>query len=487
MNKIFVIHFLFLVSLSAVEIFASSWSDDFNNAEKISSTSFAVLNGNGQIELDRRYPPVNFSYSPQDSVVLTIDSANHVSEYSAAFPKEQGTLEFWVNGPFSKTEPFGNLFDFWDNKRDHITIRTYGQYNKTCQLFCMDSSTGLYVCALNFDVPDSRWVHMALVWKWPLITIYVNGQSVGSVAISKTAWRPTAQKLLFGSGFPGVIKSVRLLSKVLSSAQIKDDYAAYYAVTGEVKSVAVRPVANLQWDKAEWSAITPASTSLRVFIESESADVWKPVSEVMLPGNTTGFASSPVNLANLTGHAFPVLRMSASLSTADSTKTPLLNSWAISWNSGLAHPRIYLTAAKRAFLQDKINRKVSPYIEFFNEIKNSAAYNAKRVPFKRDDYYILEDAQARTAGNVLPDMAMAYMFTDSIVYWNGLNRWIDSILIYPSWGGNRDLGAGHILYNLAIVYDWLYDSLTPARRVLIQNKLAVHADTLHQAWKNNKS
>lgn len=473
---------VFLILLCAALSAASArFEDGFSTQASFSLSPTADWDASGsRVTLGAPYPRVPASYPLRDSTVTYLPMVVNGTEYPAVFPQQKGTVEFWVNGPFSDSASYGSILDTWDGSRNHIAMRTYGQYGKDAQVFFYDTVSKSYAWVVNFTVDSGVWNHMAVVWDMDSLKgwLYLNGRLLASGPVTKPGWLPAGQKLVFGSGYGGQVSQARVLSVALSFSQVYDDYFSRYASTGSVTSSAIAPKAFSSWESLDWSGTTSANTAMRLFVEAgDSSSGWQVVPDSVLPGSNAGFTSSPVSLLSLAGR-YPSIRLRAELSTSDSLATPALDSWGVDWNPGLSHPRIYLTRDKIAFLKDKLDRNVAPYADFFSEIKKSAGSNAGKVPPSRDSVLHLNDAQFRYLGNILPDMAMAWLFTDSVKYWNGVRRWMDSIIVYPNWADNRDLGPAHILYNMAIAYDWLYDSLTPAERTAIELKLAIHADTL---------
>ncbi len=86
----------------------------------------------------------------------------------------------------------------------------------------------------------------------------------------------------------------------------------------------------------------------------------------------------------------------------------------------------------------------------------------------------------RGFGDRLAAFAFAYTMDPDPELLANTKRWIEAVCAYPSWAGDRDLAAGHICFGLAIAYDWLYDELTPAERVMIEARLTKQARILFE-------
>ena len=79
-------------------------------------------------------------------------------------------------------------------------------------------------------------------------------------------------------------------------------------------------------------------------------------------------------------------------------------------------------------------------------------------------------------GNKLPFLALAHAITGEARYLNAARESALASCRYPHWGVRRfdgtDLAAGHQLFGLALVYDWLHGDLDADARAEIRNALA---------------
>jgi hypothetical protein len=78
-----------------------------------------------------------------------------------------------------------------------------------------------------------------------------------------------------------------------------------------------------------------------------------------------------------------------------------------------------------------------------------------------------------------------YLLTGQARYERAALMWARAAASWPEWGvgefKNNDLGAAHLLYGLALAYDWLYAELTPSDRTLIRDKLVRQATLMYRA------
>lgn len=105
-----------------------------------------------------------------------------------------------------------------------------------------------------------------------------------------------------------------------------------YTSPGSVRSVAIAPADIASWKLFTWSDTRPPATNIvyRVY----TGDGTELIPDEMIPGNSTGFTSSPVDLDLVSVLTYPTLSVQASLGTADDSVTPSVNSWSVSYESG---------------------------------------------------------------------------------------------------------------------------------------------------------
>ena len=108
-----------------------------------------------------------------------------------------------------------------------------------------------------------------------------------------------------------------------------------YTSSGFLQSADIGGISNLvSWGEFSWQDSQPASTTIVYQVLYYNGSNLEPVPDADLPGNETGFTSSPVDLSGLSTTTYPTLRLKAQLSTGDSAVTPQIDRWQISWNAG---------------------------------------------------------------------------------------------------------------------------------------------------------
>jgi len=104
-----------------------------------------------------------------------------------------------------------------------------------------------------------------------------------------------------------------------------------YSSSGYAYSTTTVPTEFSSWDTFEWDVVTSTSTSASVSLYQESGGVYTLVDDTLLPGNSVGFTSSPVDISHLATSTFPRLSLRANLDTSDSLATPTIESWKLGY------------------------------------------------------------------------------------------------------------------------------------------------------------
>lgn len=107
-----------------------------------------------------------------------------------------------------------------------------------------------------------------------------------------------------------------------------------YADSGSAFSVPVSPAYLSSWEAFTATTSVPAEASLTFTIYYLAEGEYAPVPDADLPGNSAGFASTPVDLSLLAPSTYGALEAGAFLATASSTVTPLLLDWSLSYVAG---------------------------------------------------------------------------------------------------------------------------------------------------------
>ncbi|MES2749536.1 MAG: DUF2341 domain-containing protein [Patescibacteria group bacterium] len=91
-----------------------------------------------------------------------------------------------------------------------------------------------------------------------------------------------------------------------------------------------------RWEQLTWNDTTPGASTIRYRVYYETASsTFERVPDVALVGNTAGFTTSPVSLADLDRTIYDVLKVEAEL-VCDSGSCPSIQDWSLEWAQGIS-------------------------------------------------------------------------------------------------------------------------------------------------------
>jgi hypothetical protein len=155
-----------------------------------------------------------------------------------------------------------------------------------------------------------------------------------------------------------------------------------------------------------------------------------------------------------------------------------------------SHPRLYFDSARRDQLRAAA---AGTHAAVWKLIRQQADSFAAQRPPVYQETSDEEQLWQREVGNKLPFLALAHAITGESKYLTAARDWSLASCGYPHWGGKRfdgtDLAAGHQLFGLALVYDWLYADLDAAAKATILDTLLTRGATMFRAcstqyWRN---
>jgi hypothetical protein len=139
------------------------------------------------------------------------------------------------------------------------------------------------------------------------------------------------------------------------------------------------------------------------------------------------------------------------------------------------HPRLFLTTPRIAQLRAEITTFRKPHWDILRAQADQLARRHPPVYEKAIQNHDEEMLWQRDVGNAMPSLAMAWVLTGDEKYRRAASDWAMASCSYRAWGGpkldGRDLAAGHQLFGLALVYDWMYRDLDPQVRATIHKNL----------------
>jgi len=148
------------------------------------------------------------------------------------------------------------------------------------------------------------------------------------------------------------------------------------------------------------------------------------------------------------------------------------------------HPRLHLTEERITELKQKI--KTEPYTSLFRELREIADRGARQGP---PEYEYGVDQ--RGTAIMIPELALTYLLTGEHRYLESAKDWMLTAAAYETWWcgyeaeeENKDLCATHLLYGIALGYDWLYHDLDAESRKTIRNCLETRGRFIFESLLN---
>lgn len=109
-----------------------------------------------------------------------------------------------------------------------------------------------------------------------------------------------------------------------------------YKTSGYVMSMDIGGIADLKnWSEFSWNDSEPVGANIKysIYYINEFSNL-VPIPDSDLSGNESGFETSPIDLSGLDISKYQTLRLKAVLTTTDTSVSPQLLNWKLSWNAG---------------------------------------------------------------------------------------------------------------------------------------------------------
>ncbi len=113
--------------------------------------------------------------------------------------------------------------------------------------------------------------------------------------------------------------------------ELSDNGVGGYVSAGTALSTSTAPGSFSSWASADWTATTATDTSIAIHVYTESGGSYSLVSDTDLAGNSAGFTSGPLDISGLSTTTYASLALGANLATTDSSLTPLIDSWQLTY------------------------------------------------------------------------------------------------------------------------------------------------------------
>jgi hypothetical protein len=151
------------------------------------------------------------------------------------------------------------------------------------------------------------------------------------------------------------------------------------------------------------------------------------------------------------------------------------------------HPRLFLDTDKVSELKSVI---YTSHAGFWKEFLEKTELILQYEPRAYDEKASPHDEWQRMVGNNMVNLAIRYILSGEKEILEATKKWVLTCCEYPNWGrACPDLAAGHMLFSVALIYDWCYDDLSYQEREKILNTLKVRGKEMAAAaseayWKD---
>ena len=126
------------------------------------------------------------------------------------------------------------------------------------------------------------------------------------------------------------------------------------------------------------------------------------------------------------------------------------------------HPRIYLTKRR---IRTLCIAKESTHSKQWQALR-------KMVDFRKNNYSPADmKGDFRYLGDRIPPAALCYLLSGRKEDLLVTKRYVFELTEHEHWGDDIDIEAAHLLYGLALAYDWLYDEFSEDECNIIRRKL----------------
>lgn len=107
--------------------------------------------------------------------------------------------------------------------------------------------------------------------------------------------------------------------------------AGTYDTSGSMQSTSTAPSLLDSWYSVAFNASTSAQAWVQVSVMYDNAGVLTLVPDEDLPGNSTGFQSTPIDITGLDVASYPELALYGLFRTTDTAQTPVLYDWSLTY------------------------------------------------------------------------------------------------------------------------------------------------------------
>lgn len=108
-----------------------------------------------------------------------------------------------------------------------------------------------------------------------------------------------------------------------------------YTDSGWLESIEVSPLTLVVWDRFIFDDEEPAMTDAKYYLYFTTSTEYTLIPDADLPGNSTGFDVSSIDISSLDVDTYYRLKIRAELSSSDVMNSPAIDDWHLIYNAGL--------------------------------------------------------------------------------------------------------------------------------------------------------
>ncbi|TIH18574.1 DUF4962 domain-containing protein [Marinifilum sp. JC120] len=147
-----------------------------------------------------------------------------------------------------------------------------------------------------------------------------------------------------------------------------------------------------------------------------------------------------------------------------------------------SRPRLYFNKSRLEELRSLKDEK--PYSDFLRIIrKRGRGLVGNRAPATLLRY---NDETLRRPADGLVDLAFYHLIKGDPSAFVTVQDLLRTFCVSPRWGSNEDIGAAHSIFALSLVYDWFYNDLSSALRLMVKDAIIEHAEILDEVIRTKR-
>ncbi len=206
----------------------------------------------------------------------------------------------------------------------------------------------------------------------PHLSVYENTLTEPSFSIDKVSTLnvETRAQQSFYDDFNDFSKTSDYLNIELEASEARLKKNGQYAASGYLISQTINPIDLVNWDSLAFSDQETEAAKIQYHIYFASSTEWLLVPDDVLPGNSLGFETSPVDLSGLDTGIYSSIKIWADFSTSDLNISPMLSDWNVYYNTPLIESVQFKLTGGKLLGTDADDNPVYRYSQ--NQVTNSS-------------------------------------------------------------------------------------------------------------------